>query len=45
MKVLADAEESRSVVNSGDEEGWVPLHSAVSIGNAEIVEVLLSKGD
>ncbi|XP_038693510.1 26S proteasome non-ATPase regulatory subunit 10-like isoform X2 [Tripterygium wilfordii] len=44
VKLLADIEESKSVVNCGDEEGWITLHSAVSFGNVEIVEALLSKG-
>ncbi|KAJ4850980.1 hypothetical protein Tsubulata_047229, partial [Turnera subulata] len=43
VKILADADQSGSVVNSKDEEGWVPLHSASSIGNVEIVQILLSK--
>lgn len=44
MKVLSAIDESTSVINSADEEGWAPLHSAASIGNLEIVEVLLSRG-
>ena len=44
MKVLSAIDESASVINSADEEGWAPLHSAASIGNLEIVEVLLSRG-
>jgi ankyrin repeat protein len=44
VKVLSAIDESTSVINSADEEGWAPLHSAASIGNLEIVEVLLSRG-
>jgi len=32
------------VVKIADEEGLVPLHSAASIRNFEIVEALLNKG-
>lgn len=32
-------------VNSADEEGWAPLHSAASSGNVEIVQILLSRGE
>lgn len=38
-------DEAAAVINSKDEEGWAPLHSASSIGNSEIVDALLSKGD
>lgn len=34
-----------SVVNSCDEEGWAPLHSAASSGNVRIVEILLNSGE
>ncbi|CAN0896474.1 26S proteasome non-ATPase regulatory subunit 10 [Linum grandiflorum] len=44
VKILLEVEGSESVVNSTDEEGWAPLHSAASIGSAPIVEILLSKG-
>jgi 26S proteasome non-ATPase regulatory subunit 10 len=45
VKILSDIDQSSSaVVNGKDEEGWAPLHSAASIGNVEIVEILLSKG-
>lgn len=44
VKILSAADPSVSGINSADEEGWVPLHSAASIGNAEIVEILLSRG-
>ncbi|KAK8552862.1 hypothetical protein V6N12_041436 [Hibiscus sabdariffa] len=43
VKVLS-ASVDESVVNSTDEEGWGPIHSAASIGNLEIMEILLSKG-
>lgn len=45
VKILAAADPSVSGINSGDEEGWVPLHSAASSGNVEIVEILLSRGE
>ncbi|XP_054775822.1 uncharacterized protein LOC129284383 [Prosopis cineraria] len=44
VKILASAEGSAKVINSADEEGWAPIHSAASIGNLEIVETLLDKG-
>ncbi|KAI8528536.1 hypothetical protein RHMOL_Rhmol12G0156100 [Rhododendron molle] len=44
VKILSAADPSVSGINSPDEEGWVPLHSAASIGNVEIVEILLSRG-
>ncbi|KAF4368205.1 hypothetical protein F8388_022838 [Cannabis sativa] len=37
VKILSAVDEAASVVNSADEEGWAPLHSAASIGNSEIV--------
>lgn len=45
VNVLCEAENLGSVINKKDEEGWTPLHSAASIGNAQIVEILLSKGE
>ncbi|VFQ92247.1 unnamed protein product [Cuscuta campestris] len=44
VNVLSAAESSINGINCGDEEGWVPLHSAASSGNAEILEILLSRG-
>lgn len=44
MKILSNVDESAKVINAGDEEGWAPIHSAASIGNTEILEILLSKG-
>ncbi|KAJ1389823.1 Ankyrin repeat [Sesbania bispinosa] len=44
VKILLSADASAGVINSADEEGWAPLHSAASIGSLEIVEALLSKG-
>ncbi|KAG5522437.1 hypothetical protein RHGRI_034574 [Rhododendron griersonianum] len=44
VKILSAADPSVSGINSPDEEGWVPLHSVASIGNVEIVEILLSRG-
>ena len=43
VKILSAAADE-SVVNSSDEEGWAPIQSAASIGNLEIMEILLSKG-
>ncbi|GLT27956.1 hypothetical protein SLA2020_029190 [Shorea laevis] len=43
VKLLSEVADE-SVVNSADEEGWAPIHSAASIGNVEIMEILLSKG-
>ncbi|PHT67710.1 hypothetical protein T459_27197 [Capsicum annuum] len=37
------ADPSVSGINTGDEEDWVPLHSAASSGNVEIVEILLNR--
>ncbi|CAI9096506.1 OLC1v1032671C5 [Oldenlandia corymbosa var. corymbosa] len=45
VKLLSSAKPSSICgVNSVDEEGWGPLHSAASSGNLEIVEVLLDTG-
>ncbi|KAK2429281.1 ankyrin repeat-containing protein [Trifolium repens] len=44
VKILLSCDASAEVINSGDEEGWAPLHSAASIGNLEILEALLNKG-
>ncbi|XP_044954805.1 protein phosphatase 1 regulatory subunit 16A-like [Hordeum vulgare subsp. vulgare] len=33
-----------SIVNGKDEEGWAPIHSVASSGNAEIVDILLEHG-
>ena len=45
MRILCgDPELARVVVNAGDEEGWTPLHSAVSSGHIPAVEVLLEVG-
>lgn len=45
VKILSAAEPSICGINSADEEGWAPLHTAASSGNVEIVEILLSRGD
>eukprot|EP00249_Psilotum_nudum_P029227 c39701_g1_i1 orf=79-825(+) len=37
-------EASEVAMNSGDEEGWTPLHSAVSSGLWAVVEILLQAG-
>jgi len=44
VKILLSCDASAEVINSGDEEGWAPVHSAASIGNSEILEALLNKG-
>lgn len=45
VKILSEVDQSRSIINKKDEEGWAPLHSAASIGSTQIVEILLSKGN
>ncbi|RWW29763.1 hypothetical protein BHE74_00012184, partial [Ensete ventricosum] len=45
VDVISAADPSINGVNGKDEEGWAPIHSAASIGNAEIVEILLSRGE
>ncbi|KAL8104599.1 hypothetical protein AgCh_028717 [Apium graveolens] len=44
VKILSAVDPLVSGINSADEEGWVPLHSAASSGNVEIVELLLNRG-
>ncbi|KAI8010615.1 26S proteasome non-ATPase regulatory subunit 10 [Camellia lanceoleosa] len=44
VKILSAIDPSVTGINSADEEGWAPLHSASSSGNLEIVEILLSSG-
>ena len=44
VRILAGVNPSVSGVNNGDEEGWTPLHSAVSSGRADVVETLLQAG-
>ena len=44
VKLLSSVDESKTVINSKDDEGWAPLHSATSIGKAELVEILLTRG-
>lgn len=43
--MLSEADPSVSGINSVDEEGWAPLHSAASSGHTEIVEILISRGE
>lgn len=45
MDVMLAAVPSTTGINSEDEEGWAPIHSAASIGHAEIVEILLRRGE
>ena len=45
VKILSAFDPLVSGINSADEEGWVPLHSAASSGNVEIVELLLTRGE
>lgn len=45
VRILSAVDPSVSGVNSVDEEGWAPLHSAASSGNVEIVDILLGRGD
>lgn len=42
--MLLEADAAASGINSVDDEGWAPLHSAASSGHAEIVEMLISRG-
>lgn len=44
VKILSAFDQSVSGINSADEEGWAPLHSAASSGNVEIVKILLDRG-
>ncbi|KAH0853035.1 hypothetical protein HID58_093503, partial [Brassica napus] len=43
VKLLSSVDESKTVINSKDDEGWAPLHSAASIGKGELVEILLTR--
>ncbi|KAF3582604.1 hypothetical protein DY000_02035106 [Brassica cretica] len=43
VKLLSSVDESKTVINSKDDEGWAPLHSAASIGKAGLVEILLTR--
>ena len=45
MRALSGADEAAKAVNAADEEGWAPIHSAASIGNSEILYVLLIIGN
>ncbi|KAE8783981.1 26S proteasome non-ATPase regulatory subunit 10 [Hordeum vulgare] len=42
--VAAGGDAVASAVNGKDEEGWAPIHSVASSGNAEIVDILLDHG-
>ncbi|KAF3560072.1 hypothetical protein F2Q69_00017178 [Brassica cretica] len=44
VKLLSSVDESKTVINSKDDEVWAPLHSATSIGKAGLVEILLTRG-
>lgn len=44
VKLITSSDEAKTVINSKDDEGWAPLHSAASSGNAELVELLLTRG-
>lgn len=46
VRALAEAggDAAAGVVNAKDEEGWAPIHSAASTGNAEIIGILLERG-
>ncbi|BBM99013.1 26S proteasome non-ATPase regulatory subunit 10 [Marchantia polymorpha subsp. ruderalis] len=45
VSLLSDGVDAAvSGINAGDDEGWTPLHSAVSGGKAAVVEVLLASG-
>ncbi|KAF8709832.1 hypothetical protein HU200_029545 [Digitaria exilis] len=40
----AGGEAAASLLNAKDEEGWAPIHSAASTGNAQIIDILLKRG-
>nr|CAB3493161.1 unnamed protein product [Digitaria exilis] len=42
--VEAGGEAAASLLNAKDEEGWAPIHSAASTGNAQIIDILLERG-
>jgi 26S proteasome non-ATPase regulatory subunit 10 len=42
--LAAGDEAAAGAVNGKDEEGWAPIHSVASSGNAKIVEILLDHG-
>lgn len=36
--------ENNADINSQDNEGWTPLHAAVSVGNLDVSKYLINKG-
>lgn len=42
--MLSAADPSVNGVNTTDDEGWAPIHSAASIGNLKIMQILLERG-
>ncbi|KAM0881259.1 hypothetical protein ACQ4PT_033053 [Festuca glaucescens] len=42
--LAAGDQAAASAVNGKDEEGWAPIHSVASSGNAKIIEILLDQG-
>lgn len=40
----AGGDAAASALNGKDEEGWAPIHSVASSGNAQILEILLDHG-
>ncbi|VAI22134.1 unnamed protein product [Triticum turgidum subsp. durum] len=42
--VAAGGDAVASAVNGKDEEGWAPIHSVASSGNAQIIDILLGHG-
>lgn len=42
--VEAGGDAAASVLNAKDEEGWAPIHSVASAGNAQIMDILLERG-
>jgi ankyrin repeat protein len=41
VKFLVD---NNADINAQDNEGWTPLHAAVSVGNLDVAKYLISKG-
>ena len=42
--MAAGGDAAAGAVNGKDDEGWAPIHSAASSGNAQIIAILLDHG-